>query len=159
MKVTYFDHSLIIKCHPLELETLIRKISLLKRNCMAAPLEKALNLYDDGLKTPSEVMVIPYRDNETMFVQAFPDRIVVIFSTIFADATDVVLGKVFLQEFGDARKTPGLQNAPQVLFSKEPPLDLKGVSGVSNKEGLHYVIFGTFHFMRYFFSTLTTIFL
>ena len=125
-----------------ELESLIKKISLLKRNCLAAPFEKAMALYDEGLKAPSEIMNIPYRDNESIFVQAFPDRIVVIFSTIFTDATDVILGKVFLHEFVDARKTPGLQNAPQVLFSKEPPLDLKGASGVSTKEGLHYVSFG-----------------
>lgn len=41
--------------------------------------------------------VIHYRDDETMYVQALADRVVVIFSTVFKDADDVIIGKLFLQ--------------------------------------------------------------
>lgn len=47
--------------------------------------------------------VIHYRDDETMYVQALPDRVVVIFSTVFKDADDVIIGKVFLQVYDMVR--------------------------------------------------------
>ena len=45
-----------------------------------------------------------YCDDETMYVEAKEDRVTVIFSTIFKDADDVKLGKVFLQEFKEGQK-------------------------------------------------------
>ena len=59
-----------------------------------------------------------------MFVEAKSDRVTVVFSTIFKDDDDVVLGKVFLQEFKEGRRA--LATAPQVLFSKDPPRGLEG---------------------------------
>ncbi len=41
--------------------------------------------------------IIHYRDDETMYVEAKADRVTVVFSTLFKDEDDVVLGKVFLQ--------------------------------------------------------------
>ena len=54
-----------------------------------------------------------------MFVEAKVDRVTVVFSTIFKDDDDVVLGKVFLQEFKEGRRASA--TAPTVLFSKDPP--------------------------------------
>ena len=48
--------------------------------------------------------IIHYREDETMFVEAKVDRVTVVFSTIFKDDDDVVLGKVFLQEFDNGAK-------------------------------------------------------
>lgn len=50
------------------------------------------------------------------------------------------------QEFVDARRrVVTLQNAPQVLFRNDPPLDLQGVPGLNAGEGeISYVTFGTF---------------
>ena len=42
-------------------------------------------------------MQIHYRDEEAMYIQAAPDRVTVIFSTIFREETDRIFGKVFLQ--------------------------------------------------------------
>ena len=64
--------------------------------------------------------IIHYREDETMFVEAKVDRVTVVFSTIFKDDDDVVLGKVFLQEFKEGRRASA--TAPTVLFSKDPPL-------------------------------------
>lgn len=89
-------------------------------------------------------MAIHYRDEEAIYVKASHDRVTVIFSTIFREETDRVFGKVFIQEFVDARRR-AIQNAPQVLFRNDPPLELQGVPGVtatSNGE-IGYVTFGT----------------
>lgn len=117
---------------------LVEKLSLLKRNAMAAPFERAFKKFDEMAKeaqefeigsyqpteSQTEIMTIKYRDEETIFVQPNYDRVTIIFSTGFKDETDQVLGKVFLQEFVDARRR-ALQNAPQVMFSKEPPLEVR----------------------------------
>ena len=68
--------------------------------------------------------VIHYRDDETMYVEAKSDRVTVIFSTIFKDASDIILSEVFMREFKEGRKATA--TAPTVLFNnKEPPEDLK----------------------------------
>ena len=68
--------------------------------------------------------MINYRDDETMYVEAKSDRVTVIFSTIFKDASDIILSEVFMREFKEGRKASA--TAPTVLFNnKEPPEDLK----------------------------------
>ncbi|KAI0848337.1 P34-Arc-domain-containing protein [Daldinia vernicosa] len=141
-------------------EELVSKISLLKRNAMAAPFEHAYaehyKLKEDaskytseeapqGVREGGEVMAIHYRDEEAIYVKASHDRVTVIFSTIFREETDRVFGKVFIQEFVDARRR-AIQNAPQVLFRNDPPLELQGVPGVQATEGneVGYVTFVLF---------------
>lgn len=99
-----------------------------------------------GVREGGEVMAIHYRDEEAIYVKASHDRVTVIFSTIFREETDRVFGKVFIQEFVDARRR-AIQNAPQVLFRNDPPLELQGVPGVQATEGneIGYVTFGMFY--------------
>ncbi|ODV63537.1 Arc35p [Ascoidea rubescens DSM 1968] len=132
----------------------ISKISFLKRNCLAAPFEKAINKYNelslDFTKRQAslqekhsifkditqsqrddadsaEILVINYRNDESIYIKPSFDRVTVIFSTIFKDETDKIFGKVFLQEFVDARRR-SVQNSPQVLYSHiEPPLELRSL--------------------------------
>ncbi|KAI1386200.1 P34-Arc-domain-containing protein [Hypoxylon trugodes] len=143
-----------------ERDELVKKISLLKRNAMASPFEhayaehyklkEAASKYTSeeapqGVREGGDVMAIHYRDEEAIYVKASHDRVTVIFSTIFREETDRVFGKVFIQEFVDARRR-AIQNAPQVLFRNDPPLELQGVPGVqataSNEVG--YVTFVLF---------------
>jgi len=49
------------------------------------------------------------------FIEAKSDRVTVIFSTTFKDPDDVIIGKLFLQEFREGRKAS--QTTPQVLVS------------------------------------------
>lgn len=77
---------------------------------------------------------IHYRDEEAIYIKASHDRVTVIFSTIFREETDRIFGKVFLQEFVDARRR-AIQNAPQVLFRNDPPLELQGLPGVAGSSG------------------------
>ncbi|CAK7214533.1 Arp complex subunit [Sporothrix curviconia] len=127
-------------------EALVTKIALLKRNMMAAPFEAAFAEYyklkeaaskytseeaPQGVREGGEVMAIHYREEEAIYCKASHDRVTVIFSTVFREETDRVFGKVFIQEFVDARRR-AIQNAPQVLFRNDPPLELQGVPGVKN---------------------------
>lgn len=139
-------------------EDLVRRVSLLKRNAMAAPFERAFDDFahrqaeasrftsesaPEGVREGGEVMAIHYRDEEAIYIKASHDRVTVIFSTIFREETDRVFGKVFLQEFVDARRR-AIQNAPQVLFRNEPPLELQGVRGLADGTNgeVGYVTFG-----------------
>ena len=47
--------------------------------------------------------VIHYRDDETLYVKAGADRVTVIFSTVFKGEDDIILGRVFLQEFNEGK--------------------------------------------------------
>jgi len=134
------------------------KMALLKRNVMAAPFELAYQEYyrlkeeaskytseeaPQGVAEGGEVMPIYYREEEAIYVKASHDRVTIIFSTVFREETDRVFGKVFIQEFVDARRR-AIQNAPQVLFRNDPPLELQGVPGVKNTGTgeIGYVTFG-----------------
>lgn len=141
-----------------EKDDLVRRISLLKRNAMAAPFEQAFDEYGDlheqashytsesapqGVKEGGAVRAIHYREEEAIYIKASHDRVTVIFSTIFREETDRVFGKVFLQEFVDARRR-AIQNAPQVLFRNDPPLELQGIPGLAQGKGeVGYITFGT----------------
>lgn len=93
-------------------EELVRRLSLLKRNVMAAPFERAFDEFEklseeasrytsesapQGIKEGGEVMAIHYREEEAIYIKSSHDRVTVIFSTIFREETDRIFGKVFLQ--------------------------------------------------------------
>jgi len=125
---------------------------------MAAPFEQAFDEFEQlrdeaakytsesapqGVREGGQVRAIHYRDEEAIYVKASHDRVTVIFSTIFRDETDKVYGKVFLQEFVDARRR-AIQNAPQVLFRNDPPLELQGIPGLpaTGTAELGFITFG-----------------
>merc|ERR1711939_1069261 len=146
-----YDFSILIDLENLppsqeEREELVRRVALLKRNVMAAPFEKAFEDFaqlseeaskytsesaPQGVQEGGEVMAIHYREEEAIYIKASHDRVTVIFSTLFIDAVDRIFAKVFLQEFVDARRR-AIQNAPQVLFRSDPPLELQGMRGIGN---------------------------
>lgn len=141
-----------------ERDALAMQFALLKRHAMAAPFEQAYEEHyklkeeaskfssedaPKGVMEGGEVKAIHYREEEAIYVKASHDRVTVIFSTIFREETDRVYGKVFIQEFVDARRR-AIQNAPQVLFRNDPPLELQGVPGVQDTGSgeIGYVTFG-----------------
>lgn len=76
------------------------------------------------------------------YVEAKSDRVTVVFSTIFKDENDIVIGKVFMQEFKEGRRAS--HTAPQVLFShREPPLELQNSDALVG-ENIGYITFGKF---------------
>ncbi|CAE6431573.1 unnamed protein product [Rhizoctonia solani] len=138
-----------------ERDNLIKSVALLKRNALAAPFEAAFTTQKqleaagaptDGSAPPTgDLKSIHYRDREAMYVRAGIDRVTVVFSTEFQDETDKVVGRVFLQEFVDARRQPSIQTAPQVLYSnRDPPLEIRGVQGLNISDDVGYVTFVIF---------------
>ncbi|CAG8458810.1 13594_t:CDS:2 [Ambispora leptoticha] len=132
-------------------EELVNKLSLIKRNLLAQPFERAFTqqrqFEDENQPDPTpDLMQIQYREQEAIYIQAQHDRVTVIFSTLFKEETDKIFGKVFLQEFVDARRRPAIQNAPQVLYSnKEPPLEIRHLpelQSLGDNEEIGYVTFG-----------------
>lgn len=127
---------------------------------MAAPFEQAFQEYGSlaeqmrgyttesapqGVKEGGSVRAIHYREEEAIYIKASHDRVTVIFSTVFREETDRVFGKIFLQEFVDARRR-AIQNAPQVMFRNDPPLELQGLPGLKGGKGeIGYITFGTSH--------------
>ncbi|KAJ1307999.1 hypothetical protein OPQ81_002072 [Rhizoctonia solani] len=138
-----------------ERDNLIKSVALLKRNALAAPFEaafatqkelEAAGVPTDGSAPPTgDLKSIHYRDREAIYVRAGFDRVTVVFSTEFQDETDKVIGRVFLQEFVDARRQPSIQTAPQVLYSnRDPPLEIRGVQGLNISDDVGYVTFVIF---------------
>lgn len=163
-----YNYSMVLDLEKIKEESeefkleVIQNVSLLKRYAMASAFAKAFNRYDElsqqymNSNTYAEeiqtelfnepVLVVRYRGlDECIYIKPSFDRVTVIFSTVFQDETDKVFGKVFLQEFVDARKR-SVQTAPQVLYNdKEPPLDIQSVAqGNKNNENKGYVTFVLF---------------
>jgi actin related protein 2/3 complex subunit 2 len=112
-----YDFSILIDlenlpAEPEGREDLVRRISLLKRNAMAAPFEQAFDEFSkleeestrysleaipQHLKDGGQVMTIHYREDEAIYIKASYESVTVIFSTVFRDETDRIFGKVFLQ--------------------------------------------------------------
>jgi len=126
---------------PEDWEEMVKKCGRLKRNCFAAVFEKYFEFQEAGEEGQSQA-VIHYRDDETMYVEAKADRVTVIFSTIFKDASDIILSEVFMREFREGRKASA--TAPTVLFSnKEPPRGLQDTDARTG-EGVGYITFVLF---------------
>lgn len=126
---------------PANWEERVQKASLLKRNCFASVFEKYFKFQENGIEGKQRA-VVHYRDDETMYVEAKKDRVTVIFSTTFKDDDDIVIGKVFMQEFKEGRRK--YQQAPQVLFShKEPPQELQDTDARTG-DNIGYITFVLF---------------
>jgi len=112
----------------------------LKRNVFSIPF---LAVFDSLGKTPLPLVTLNYRTNEAIYLKTEGDRVIAIFSINFKDKDDVVVGKVFLQEFENARRT--INNAPSITFNqKDAPGELRGVRGVHEGEDQGFVSFVLF---------------
>ena len=88
-----------LKATAAEEDKIVEKVSKLKRNCFASVFDKYFALQQAGGDgAEGHPAIINYRPHESMYVSAFHDRVTVVFSTVFMDDDDIVLGKVFLQE-------------------------------------------------------------
>ncbi|XP_009273307.1 PREDICTED: actin-related protein 2/3 complex subunit 2 [Aptenodytes forsteri] len=126
---------------PADKDAIVHQAGMLKRNCFASVFEKYFKFQEEG-KEGEKRAVIHYRDDETMYVEAKKDRVTVVFSTVFKDDDDVVIGKVFMQEFKEGRRAS--HTAPQVLFShREPPLELKDTDAAVG-DNIGYITFVLF---------------
>lgn len=125
-------------------DAIITQAASLKRYCIGGVFDKYFKIQaSGGAGVDGEPAIINYRPQETMFISAHRDRVTVVFSTLFNDDDDVVLGKLFLQEFSEARKKN--QAAPQVIFKhKSPPDELSSMQGAMTGDNVGYVTFVLF---------------
>lgn len=121
-------------------QPLVRKIAMLKRHCFAAVFERYFDYQANPESASHKRAVIHYRDDETMYVDASSDRVVVIFSTIFKDPDDNVIGRVFMEEFKERRRN--FQQAPQVIVSyRTLPEELKDMKEAVTGDNIGYLTF------------------
>ncbi|KAJ2495753.1 Arp complex subunit [Coemansia sp. RSA 1972] len=130
---------------PADKAALAKHVSMLKRNVLSSSFLRAFEFWESQQEGAGPLMATHYRDSEAIYVQAQQDRVTVIFSTLFKEEVDRVLGKVFLQEFVDARRQASIQNAPQVFYSsREPPLEIRHLPDLRQDESVGYVSFVLF---------------
>jgi len=109
-----------------EKEKIINIVPFLKRYVMMTPFSYAFDKFVKGEKFDN--VQIPYRAEENMYIITFEKTLNVVYSVKFNDPDDIVLARVFLQEFKDARRDKALGNAPSVSFSQGvKPLELQGI--------------------------------
>eukprot|EP00013_Stygamoeba_regulata_P025844 CAMPEP_0177645338 /NCGR_PEP_ID=MMETSP0447-20121125/9195_1 /TAXON_ID=0 /ORGANISM="Stygamoeba regulata, Strain BSH-02190019" /LENGTH=321 /DNA_ID=CAMNT_0019147813 /DNA_START=107 /DNA_END=1072 /DNA_ORIENTATION=+ len=121
---------------------LAKKISLMKRHAIAAPFLRTFAQITAG-NAGSQVIKIPYRPNESIYIKPEKESCIVIFSVHFVDDADKVLAKVFLQEFQDARRT--ISGAPSVTYSqKEPPMEMQQIGIRDADDNVGWVSFVLF---------------
>jgi actin related protein 2/3 complex subunit 2 len=124
-----------------DVASVARSISLVKRNALSAPFYKAFEAIESKKAFP--ISEITYRDEEAVYIKTDSDRCTVIFNIQFKDQDDVILAKVFLQEYAEAKRTLG--QAPSVSYSqKEPPSELRGVKNLRVGAGNGFVSFVLF---------------
>lgn len=115
---------------PANKDEVIHQAGMLKRNCFASVFEKYFKFQEEG-KEGEQRAVVHYRDDESMYVESWKastdhplifvvlylwrvsclyryveakkDRVTVVFSTVFKDDDDVIIGKVFMQVCEAAR--------------------------------------------------------
>jgi len=142
---TGYDYSLQFDLDNLPADkkaSLPQLISYFKRNVVSAPFQRLFEAVANKGTCP--LLTLNYRSNEAVYLKQEQDRAIIIFSINFKDSDDIVISKVFLQEFANARKT--ISNAPSITYSqKEAPLELKGVSNVREGEDQGFVTFVLFN--------------
>jgi hypothetical protein len=124
-------------CDEKEKELILREAPLIKRfdflnltklrYVMMAPFITSFDAYVKGQKFES--IHLPYRSEENIYIIQLEKSLTVVYSIKFDHQDDVVLGKVFLQEFKDARRQDKtLGAAPSVTFTQGSlPSDLSGM--------------------------------
>lgn len=115
---------------------------MLRYELMSIPLRNAFGSAEK--RVDGQQMTVPMRGKEAMYILPYSDRVMVTFSLDFEDPSDVVLGKVFLQEFYDIRQKHTVQNAPTVIFGKELPSEMAKFIPDDVKAKLNFISFGKY---------------
>ncbi|KAK3707106.1 hypothetical protein QZH41_014690 [Actinostola sp. cb2023] len=145
-----YDVSLVFDLEKLpgdsEKEDLIKKVSLLKRNCFASVFEKYFDYQAEGAGGENHA-VIHFREDESMYGE-YKYILITIINILFINHILNQLSVIFSHirtvecpdtEFKEGRRAS--QTAPQVLFShKEPPRELQGTDAKTG-DNIAYITF------------------
>lgn len=104
------------------------KIASVREVVLGAPLRAILKTLGSRIVAANidRLVALVHRPKESFFLIPQAEKVTVVFPMRFKDSIDIVLATSFLQEFVEARRTAGLNNAPLCLWSPTPPLELKG---------------------------------
>jgi len=134
-----FDVTISCKIDELSNEK-IEKFSQLKQKIISLPLTRIFKEF----KTDNREIIKPFtisfgnKDFYSVVPGENKDQIIILFGMNFVDQTDTILAKVFLQEFYDTRNNR-MEDAPVVLYGKEPPKELSNLSKSSDNSSLNYL--------------------
>ncbi|KAD4586522.1 hypothetical protein E3N88_24123 [Mikania micrantha] len=122
---------------------LLVKIASVREVVMGAPLRVMLKRLASRSVPSNAGMLVPlvHRPNESFFLVPQVEKVTVVFPMRFSDSIDTVLATSFLQEFVEARRTAGLNNAPVCLWSSCPPNELKDAPGQALSANAGFVSF------------------
>ncbi|GKV24506.1 hypothetical protein SLEP1_g34113 [Rubroshorea leprosula] len=108
--------------------SLLVKVASIREVVLGAPLRVILKHLASRTVAPDfdRLVALVHRPEESFFLVPKADKVTVVFPMRFKDSIDTMLATSFLQEFVEARRTAGLNNAPPCLWSPSPPMELKG---------------------------------
>ncbi|XP_043702744.1 actin-related protein 2/3 complex subunit 2A [Telopea speciosissima] len=122
------------------------KIASVREVVLGAPLRLILKHLASKTVAPhvDRLVAIVHRPMESFFLVPQAEKVTLVFPMRFKDSIDTVLATSFLQEFVEARRTAGLNNAPPCLWSPSPPLELKGAPAQALSANAGFVTFVIF---------------
>lgn len=108
---------------------LLLKIASVREVVLGAPLRQILICLASRTVAPNteQLVALVHRPMEAYFLAPRADKVTVVFPMKFKDSIDTIVATSFLQEFVEARRAPGLSNAPPCSWSTSPPSELNGV--------------------------------
>lgn len=123
---------------PNDHESLAASCALLKRHCMASVFAKFFDLQPRlEPKSAGERSSVHFRSDGAMYIHSLHDRVTVVFKINFQELDDIVLGKVFIQEFTQTVRR--IDRAPAVLCSQgAPPAELHGTDATSGENVVYF---------------------
>ncbi|PIA60173.1 hypothetical protein AQUCO_00400808v1 [Aquilegia coerulea] len=129
-----------------EEHALLVKVASLREVVLGAPLRVVLKHLASKTVAPGidELVALVHRPKESFFLLPEADKVTIVFPMRFSDSTDTVLATSFLQEFVEARRTAGLNNAPPCFWSPSPPPELEGVPTQALSANAGFVTFVIF---------------
>ncbi|KAL5578369.1 hypothetical protein UlMin_020068 [Ulmus minor] len=109
-------------------QAILVKIASVREVVLGAPLRVILKglVSRTGVANIDKLVALVHRPKESYFLFPQAEKVTVVFPMRFNDSIDTVLATSFLQEFVEARRTAGLNNAPLCLWSPTPPVELEG---------------------------------
>lgn len=122
------------------------KLASVREVVLGAPLRLVLKHLSLRTVAPDidRLIALVHRPKESFFLVPQAEKVIVMFPMRFNDSIDIVLATSFLQEFVEARLTPGLNNAPSCLWSPSPPRELKGAPEEALSANAGFVTFVIF---------------
>lgn len=142
-----FDVTISCDIEELTSEAKIEKFSFLKQEILSLPIRRTLKNLSTNTTNNNKPFTVQLGNESKDFYSVTPStdhtQLIILFAMNFQDPTDQILAKVFLQEFYDVRNNR-MEDAPVVLYGKEPPkelawLSMKTESYGANSSSLNYL--------------------